>query len=66
MVQDLYATLVALASKSSVVPYDRLMAALGINNERQLEDFVIQAIYQDIIQVFYSLKNPKELKIGKI
>jgi hypothetical protein len=44
--------LVSLASQHSTVPYDMLMSALGFENERQLEDFIIQAIYQDVVQVF--------------
>ncbi|KAL7071929.1 hypothetical protein ACQ4LE_008801 [Meloidogyne hapla] len=42
--------LVSLASKNRIVPYDLLMTSLGIGNERELEDFIIQAIYQGIIK----------------
>ena len=46
-----YGILVSIASKNRVVPYDLLMTSLGIGNERELEDFIIQAIYQGIIKV---------------
>ncbi|KAL3117203.1 hypothetical protein niasHT_007606 [Heterodera trifolii] len=42
--------LVSLASKHRTVPYDVLMNALKIANEREFEDFIIESIYQDIIQ----------------
>ena len=44
--------LVSLAARNNAVPYDMLMTALGIPNERDFEDFIIQAIYQEVIQVF--------------
>jgi hypothetical protein len=43
--------LVSLAARNNAVPYDMLMTALGIPNERDFEDFIIQAIYQEVIQV---------------
>jgi hypothetical protein len=52
MVQDQYKILISLASQYDTVPYDLLMTSLQIGSERELEDFIIQAIYQDIIQVF--------------
>ena len=42
--------LVSLAARNNAVPYDMLMTALGIPNEREFEDFIIQAIYQEVIQ----------------
>lgn len=44
--------LVSLASKNRIVSYDLLMNSLGIGTERELEDFLIKAIYQGIIKVF--------------
>jgi hypothetical protein len=55
MVQNHHEILVSLCSKNSTVSYDLLMSALGIGTERELEDFIIQAIYQDIIQVSLSI-----------
>uniref|UniRef100_A0A915DMR2 PCI domain-containing protein n=1 Tax=Ditylenchus dipsaci TaxID=166011 RepID=A0A915DMR2_9BILA len=54
---DPQSILVSLASSKKVVSYDELMDSLKIDSERQLEDFIIQSIYQDIIQ---GKLNPKE------
>lgn len=43
-------TLATLASKSKFVYYDSLKSSLGLDNLRQLEDLIIEAIYADILQ----------------
>lgn len=54
-----YEILVSLASKNSMLSYEELMSALMISTEMELEDFIIQTIYQDIIQVFLFLIQKK-------
>ncbi|KAJ1802781.1 hypothetical protein LPJ56_007115, partial [Coemansia sp. RSA 2599] len=42
-------TLVSLAVGSKVIPYDRLIKELEFNNEQQVEDLVIDAIYKKLL-----------------
>eukprot|EP00128_Syssomonas_multiformis_P007946 Colp12_sorted_trinity150504_noHs@33718 len=42
-------TIVELASKNKAIPYKTLVEALQINNIRELEDLIIDAIYAEII-----------------
>jgi len=42
-------SIVSLAAKKKVIPYDILTSYLEINNVRELEDLIIEAIYQKII-----------------
>lgn len=51
MEEDLQKILVSLASRNSFISYEELINSLGINNIRELENFVIRAISQEIIKV---------------
>jgi COP9 signalosome complex subunit 7 len=42
-------SIVSLATKSKCIPYATLLKELDINNVRELEDLIIEAIYADII-----------------
>lgn len=42
-------TIVAMAVTSKRLPYDELLEALGLQNVRDLEDLIIDAIYADIV-----------------
>lgn len=53
MEQSLYSILVALASRTNSLSYDELMTALNITNEKELEGFIIESIYQDVIKVIF-------------
>jgi len=43
-------TIADMASKKAVVPYEDMMQALGISEIRQLEDKIIDCIYNDLIK----------------
>lgn len=42
-------TIVSLAAVNKRIPYDRLLKELGVRNVRELEDLVIDAIYNGVI-----------------
>ncbi|XP_050532677.1 COP9 signalosome complex subunit 7b [Daktulosphaira vitifoliae] len=44
-----YLTIVTLANKMKRIPYDVLLKELNVNNVRDLEDLIIEAIYSDIV-----------------
>ena len=46
-----------MASKQAVVPYADMMRVLGINEIRQLEDKIIDCIYNDLIKGRLNQKN---------
>lgn len=48
------ARLVSLASRKRTATYDELMKELQIGSERELENLIIQSIYQDVVQVYFS------------
>ncbi|KAK1121019.1 hypothetical protein K0M31_010804 [Melipona bicolor] len=50
-------TMVTLATKSRCIPYSLLLEELDINNVRDLEDLIIEAIYADIIHGKLDQKN---------
>ncbi|RWS29118.1 COP9 signalosome complex subunit 7a-like protein, partial [Leptotrombidium deliense] len=50
-------TIVTLATKSKIIPYQILLSELGINNLRELEDLVIEVIYLNIIKGKMDQKN---------
>ena len=43
-------TIADMASKQAVVPYEDMMRVLGISEIRQLEDKIIDCIYNDLIK----------------
>ncbi|KAF6751403.1 hypothetical protein DFP72DRAFT_1034223 [Ephemerocybe angulata] len=45
-----YLSIVSLASERRILPYPLLLASLDMPNVRELEDLIIDAIYQDIIR----------------
>lgn len=45
-----YLTIVSLASEHRILPYTTLLRELDMPNVRELEDLIIDAIYQDILQ----------------
>ncbi|KAF0515972.1 PCI-domain-containing protein [Gigaspora margarita] len=45
-----YLSIVSLSEKSRTIPYDTLLEYLDIPNVRELEDLIIEAIYQDVIK----------------
>ncbi|CAG0895124.1 unnamed protein product [Darwinula stevensoni] len=50
MLQKLcHLTIVSLATKSKVLPYEMLLEELEMKNLRELEDVIIEAIYADVI-----------------
>lgn len=63
--------LVSLASSTNIISYDTIMNALNIRNERQLEEFIIESIYQGVIKVnfiksisnFQGTLNPQQRRI---
>lgn len=44
-----YLTIVTLANKMKRIPYDVLLKELNVNNVRDLEDLIIEAIYSDVV-----------------
>ncbi|KAI1715953.1 COP9 signalosome complex subunit 7b [Ditylenchus destructor] len=54
------ARLVSLASRKRTATYDELMKELQIGSERELENLIIQSIYQDVVQ---ARLNPKDKKV---
>ncbi|KAH0552754.1 COP9 signalosome complex subunit 7 [Cotesia glomerata] len=50
-------TIVTLAEKSKCIPYSVLLTELGIDNVRELEDLIIEAVYADIINGKLDHKN---------
>ncbi|XP_013407470.1 COP9 signalosome complex subunit 7b-like [Lingula anatina] len=50
-------TLVALATKSKVIPYSTLLTELNMKNLRELEDLIIEVIYADIVRGKLDQKN---------
>lgn len=44
-----YLTIVTLANKMKRIPYDILLKELNVNNVRDLEDLIIEAIYSDVV-----------------
>lgn len=38
-------TILTMATQKKTLPYDELMAELGLKNVRDLEDLIIEAIY---------------------
>ncbi|XP_017784352.1 PREDICTED: COP9 signalosome complex subunit 7b isoform X2 [Nicrophorus vespilloides] len=50
-------TIVTLATQSKCIPYGILLKELDINNVRDLEDLIIEAIYADIIHGKLDQKN---------
>lgn len=42
-------TIVTLATKNKRIPYSTLMAELGLDSLRELEDIIIEVIYADIV-----------------
>lgn len=53
-------TVASLASKTASVSYDLLQQKLNIDNLRQLEDLIIEAMYADVLK---GKLNPKERKL---
>jgi len=45
-----YLSLASLASETQILPYARLLAELDMASVRELEDLIIDAIYQDIVR----------------
>ncbi|KAJ2928578.1 hypothetical protein H1R20_g8498, partial [Candolleomyces eurysporus] len=45
-----YLSIVSLASERRILPYSDLLKALDMPNVRELEDLIIDAIYQDILR----------------
>ncbi|CAG8474098.1 6853_t:CDS:2 [Ambispora gerdemannii] len=43
-------SIVSLSEESRTIPYDILLQYLDISNVRELEDLIIEAIYQDVIK----------------
>ncbi|VVC32436.1 Proteasome component (PCI) domain [Cinara cedri] len=43
-----YLTIVTLANKMKRIPYDILLKELNVNNVRDLEDLIIEALYSDV------------------
>ncbi|CAG8487804.1 9223_t:CDS:2 [Ambispora leptoticha] len=43
-------SIVSLSEESRIIPYDILLQYLDISNVRELEDLIIEAIYQDVIK----------------
>ncbi|XP_062505211.1 COP9 signalosome complex subunit 7a-like [Corticium candelabrum] len=50
-------TIVSLAAKSKVIPYETLLRELAIDSLRELEDLIIEATYADIIRGKLDQKN---------
>ncbi|KAL0277163.1 UNVERIFIED_CONTAM: hypothetical protein PYX00_004534 [Menopon gallinae] len=50
-------TIVTLATKMKCIPYSVLLQELDVNNVRDLEDLIIEAVYSDIIQGKLDQKN---------
>eukprot|EP00126_Sphaerothecum_destruens_P004581 Sdes_comp18270_c0_seq2m7909 len=50
-------TIATLAASKKSVPYSELLFALGVNNIRNLEDLIIEAIYSDVIIAKLDQKN---------
>lgn len=44
-----YLSLASLASETQILPYARLLSELDMGSVRELEDLIIDAIYQDIV-----------------
>lgn len=44
-----YLTIVTLANKMKRIPYDVLLKELNVNNVRDLEDLIIEALYSDVV-----------------
>lgn len=44
-----YLTIVTLANKMKRIPYDILLKELNVNNVRDLEDLIIEAIYSNVV-----------------
>lgn len=44
-----YLTIVALANKMKRIPYDVLLKELNVDNVRDLEDLIIEAIYSNVV-----------------
>jgi len=42
--------LLSIASRKNIIGYEELMDAFGIKSIRELEDVLIQALYEDVIQ----------------
>lgn len=50
-------TMATLATQSKCIPYARLLEELNVNNVRDLEDLIIEAIYADIVNGKLDQKN---------
>ncbi|XP_025415222.1 COP9 signalosome complex subunit 7b-like [Sipha flava] len=52
-----YLTIVTLANKMKRIPYDILLKELNVNNVRDLEDLIIEAIYYNVVMGDLDQKN---------
>jgi len=52
-------TLVSLASKTKILPYNFLLEELGLNNVRELEDLIIDSIYLGLIHAKLDQKHSR-------
>jgi COP9 signalosome complex subunit 7 len=50
-------TLITLCSDNKILSYDELLAALELDNVRELEDLVIEAIYKELVTAKLDVKS---------